>query len=147
MRPFSILFVLIAGALTTVEAGANAQLTKSLHQPWWPAIAFGAVTLACLAIALLVAGAPWPTRADLAAAPWWAWTGGVIGALYAMSMLIFPAKLGSASFTGFTVTAAILASVLLDHLGWVGFERHPAGIGRIIGAVMMVGGLVLISVF
>jgi bacterial/archaeal transporter family-2 protein len=147
MRLFSVLFVLVAGALTTVEAGANAQLTKSLHQPWWPAIVFGAVTLACLAIALVVVGAPLPARADLAAAPWWAWTGGIIGALYAMSMLIFPSQLGSASFTGFTVTAAILASVLLDHLGWVGFERHPAGIARLVGAAMMVGGLALISVF
>lgn len=147
MRIFSFLFVVIAGALTTVEAGANAQLTKSLHQPWWAAIAFGVTTLVFLAIATAVVGAPFPSRADLAGAPWWAWIGGAIGALYAMSMLIFPARLGSAAFTGFTVTAAILASVLLDHFGWVGFARHPAGVWRIVGAVLMVSGITLVSIF
>ncbi|MBV9783028.1 MAG: DMT family transporter [Acidisphaera sp.] len=146
MRLSAILFVLAAGALTTVEAGANAQLTKSLHQPWWAAIAFGAITLVCLALAVLVAGAPFPGR-EILATPWWAWSGGVIAAVYAMSMLIFPERLGSAVFAGMTVTAAILASILLDHLGRVGFERHPAGLWRLVGAAVMVGGLALISIF
>ena len=147
MRALSFLFVVIAGALTTVEAGANSQLTKSLHQPWWAAILFAVTTLVFVAIASVVAGAPLPSRADLASVPWWAWIGGVIGAAYAMSMVIFPARLGSAAFTGFTVTAAILTSVLLDHFGWVGFTRHPAGIWRLVGAGLMVCGLALISLF
>ncbi len=147
MRILAALFVFVAGALTTVEAGANAQLTKSLHQPWLAGVTFGAITFLCLLIITLVAGAPLPSRAMLAATPWWAWTGGVIGALYAMSMVVFPERLGSATFTGITVTAAILLSLLLDHLGWVGFERHPAGLGRLVGAAFMVGGLLLIAIF
>ncbi len=147
MRLLGILFVLCAGALTTVEAGANAQLTKSLKNFWWPAATFGAVSFAVLLALALLARAPLPDRPTLAAVPWWAWTGGLFGALYALAMVTMPDKLGSAVFTTLTVTAAVLCSLLLDHMGWVGFKEHPAGIGRIVGAVLMVAGLACIAAF
>ena len=142
-----MLFVLAAGALTTVEAGANAQLTRSLREFWWPAATFGAVSCALLVLGAVLARAPLPDRHTLAQVPWWAWSGGVLGALYAISMMVFPDRLGSAVYTGMVVTAAILASVLLDHMGWVGFKPHPAGIGRLLGAGLMVTGLVLVAVY
>ncbi len=147
MRLLGILFVLLAGALTTVEAGANAQLTKSLREFWWPAAVFGALAFAVLVLLALVVRAPLPDRTTLLAIPWWAWTGGLFGALYALSMVTMPDKLGSALFTTLTVTAAVLASLLLDHMGWVGFKQHPAGLGRIVGAVLMVAGLGCIAAF
>ena len=80
-------------------------------------------------------------------APWWAWTGGIVSALYIVSMLVAPNILGAGLFTGLTVTAAVLASIALDHWGLVGFPVHPAGVGRLIGAALMVVGIVLVAVF
>ena len=56
-------------------------------------------------------------------------------------------KLGAAVFTGVTVTAAIITSVVLDQFGWVGVDQHSAGPGRMIGCALMSGGLVLVSLF
>jgi len=56
-------------------------------------------------------------------------------------------SLGSALFTGLTVTAALLASVLLDHMGWIGFKEHPASLLRLCGTALMVAGLVLVALF
>ncbi len=147
MRLLGILFVLCAGALTTVEAGACSQLTKSLKEFWWPAVTFGAVSCLVLVTCALVARAPLPDRGVLATVPWWAWTGGLFGALYALAMVTMPDRLGSAIFTTLTVTAAVLCSLLLDHMGWLGFKEHPAGVGRAIGAVLMVAGLGCIAAF
>ena len=36
---------------------------------------------------------------------------------------------------------------VLDHFALVGFEQHPAGLWRIAGCVLMVGGLALVSAF
>ena len=53
-------------------------------------------------------------------------------------------RLGAAVFTGITVTAAIITSVVLDHFGWVGFAQHTADPWRILGCALMIGGLVLV---
>jgi bacterial/archaeal transporter family-2 protein len=50
-------------------------------------------------------------------------------------------------FIGLTVTASTLLSVVLDHYGWLGFAEHPAGPGRLIGAVLMIVGVGLIAAF
>ena len=147
MRRLGPLIVFIVGALTAVEAGASAQLTRSLKEFWWPAAIFGTTSAVCLLACALLSGTPLPDRAALLATPWWAWSAGVLGALYALTMVVFPDRLGSAVFTGMTVTAAILASVLLDHMGWVGFKPHPAGVGRLLGAAVMVAGVIAGAVF
>ncbi len=151
MRLLGILFVVVMGALTTVEAGSTAQLSRSLRSPWWAGLVFGVASalglLLCLVAASLLAGARLPSAQDAAAAPWWAWVAGFIAAGYAVSMLMFAETLGSALFTGLTVTAAILTSVLLDHMGWVGFKEHPATVLRLCGTGLMVAGLVLVALF
>ena len=38
------------------------------------------------------------------------------------------------------VTASTIASLVLDHWGLMGFEVHKAGIGRIVGALLMARG-------
>ncbi len=75
-------FALLAGALITVQAGANAQLKQSLDASM-PALlvnyllGFGAV----LADAV-VTRVSWPVLGKMAGAPWWAWVGGLAGAAY-----------------------------------------------------------------
>ena len=83
----------------------------------------------------------------LAHIPWWAWVGGIIGAVYIMSMLLVAERLGAAFFLGRTVTAAIVTSLMLDHFDLVGFPRHPAGAWRSLGAALMISGLSLIATF
>ena len=146
MNALLYLFVAVAGALTSVEAGANARFTKTLGGPWWPAILFSVISLACLAVPAAFLGGGLPGD-KLRAVPWWGWTGGVISAIYIVSMLIAPGRLGSGLFTGLTVTAAIIASIALDNWGLVGFDVHPAGPGRLIGAALMVAGIVCVAVF
>ena len=146
MKALLYVFVAVAGALTSVETGANATLTKALGGPWWAAILFSLISLGCLAVATVIVGGPFPA-AKLAEVPWWAWTGGLISAVYILSMLVAPGRLGAGLFTGLTVTAAIIASLLLDNYGLVGFAVHPAGVGRVIGGVLMVAGIICVAVF
>ncbi len=146
MNSLLYVFVALAGALTAVETGANATLTKKLGGPWWPAVFFSVLSLGCLAVAAAVARAPFPAG-KLSGVPWWGWTGGVISALYIVSTLIAPGRLGSGLFTGLTVTAAIVTSIALDHFGLIGFPVHPAGVGRLIGGALMVAGLICVAVF
>jgi transporter family-2 protein len=61
------------------------------------------------------------------------------------SQLWVTREIGAGPFTGVVVTAAVVASLALDHLGLAGFEVHRAGPWRVVGAVLMVAGVVLIA--
>ena len=146
MKAILYIFVAVAGALTSVESGTNAKLTSTLGGPWWAAVLFSLISIVLLGIGAVAIGGPFPT-AHLREVPWWGWVGGVIGATYVMSMLTAAGQLGSGLFTGLTVTSAVVTSIALDHYGLVGFEPHAAGIGRLIGAVLMVAGIICVAVF
>ena len=100
-----------------------------------------------LGVAALFGAAEWPGLGKAAAAPWWAWAGGFLGTAYLMATLFFADRLGAAVFTATTVTAAVLASLALDHYGLVGFKEHTFSLGRGIGAALMIAGLGLIAKF
>lgn len=138
---------LLAGVLNTVQSGTNATLAKGLGQP---AVAALCVALGNILVYLAVGavtGLRMPALDKVAQVPWWAWTGGLCGAAYVLSVIFFADKLGAAVFIGCTVTAGIITSVLLDHFGLIGFKQHTAGLWRIVGCVLMIGGLSLISIF
>ena len=83
----------------------------------------------------------------VAEAPWYAYIGGFLGAFYVIIVIIFAQQLGSATLTGVAVTAQLLTAVILDSFGWVGFIKREVPWPRILGAVLMVIGVVLVSVF
>ena len=138
---------LLAGVLTTVQSGANATLNKGLGQPVLAALCVALGNVVVYLVVGLFIGVRWPDMGKAAHLPWWGWTGGCCGAAYVLAVVFFAEKLGAAVFTGCTVTAAILTSVALDHFGLVGFKEHAAGLPRLLGCGLMIGGLVLVSKF
>ncbi len=147
MTVIAYIFVAIAGALNAVQSGSNAALARSLGRPWLVGVLVSLVTVAALVVGLIATGARMPEPGRLAAAPWWAWTGGVCGAVYVVSTLFFAEGMGAGLFTALTITAGIVASIAVDHFGLVGFQQHSASLLRIAGASLMIVGLVLVARF
>ncbi len=140
-------FVALAGALNAVQSGTNAQLARSLEQPWLAGFVVCLSTTLVFAVGMLVSGQVLPAAGKVGSAPWWAWTGGLCGAVLVIASLFFAQKMGSGFFTGLTITAGVIASILMDHFGLVGFKQHSAGLWRIVGAALMIGGLGLVARF
>ena len=141
-------FAVVAGILNAVQSGCNATLGKSLQIPFVAALTIVAVSLSSLLLAGAVFGQlSWPGADKIGQVPWWAWFGGVLGATYVMSQLLVAQRIGAAAYMGLTVTAAVVASVMLDHFGWLGFKEHPIGVWRLVGVVLMIGGVGLVSKF
>ena len=80
-------------------------------------------------------------------APWWAWVGGLLGAVYVTSTVVVPVRMGGAAFFGILVAAQLVTSVILDRFGAIGFPKHDLSPGRLIGVAMLIGGAVLVRVF
>ena len=147
MQWMAVLFAVAAGVLNTVQSGSNVTLHKVLAQPVWSAVVVYVVGLLAIAVAAPFMGVRMPAPGAVSHVPWWAWLGGAFGAFYIFTMLTMADKLGAAIFQAVTVTAAIVTSLAMDHYGWMGFEVHKAGIGRLAGAACMIVGLFLIAKF
>ena len=119
METIFVPLALLAGGLLPIQAGANAQLSKSVASP------FAATTLqlfvgaAVLLVITALAGSL-AALAGLSAVPWWHAIGGLASALYVVSgILLFP-RLGAVVTVGLFIAGQMLASVALDTSGILG---------------------------
>jgi bacterial/archaeal transporter family-2 protein len=140
-------FALVAGALITFQTGSNARLKEALGHPLPSVIVNYIVGIFCVGIYSAASRIPIPGIAQAGTAPWWAWIGGLFGAIYGVAAVFLAHPLGAATLTALVVTGQLVCSVVLDHFGWIGFDVHPAGWGRITGCALMVTGLLLIAKF
>lgn len=139
--------VVIGGVLSAMQAASNSTLAKTMGQPAAAAVIVYLVGfLAVLAVSPFL-GLQVSSLAKAGSAPWWAIIGGAFGTGYVLATLYATPQIGAGAFVGLSVTAAVLASVTLDHFGWMGLDQHPAGWGRIAGCVLMVAGVALVAVF
>lgn len=137
---------LLCGLVNPVQSGCNGTLNRALGKPLMVIMTSLLVSVAVtLAAALATGRLALPEAERAAAVPWWGWLGGAFGALFLLAQPIAAPKLGAATFTGLTVTAALIGSVLLDQFGLFGFAQHSATWPRVLGCVLMVGGVALIS--
>ena len=150
MQVLLVAFTIVAGLLNTVQTGTNATLNRSLGAPVWAAAAVGTATFLTTllaALTVMIFAGQRPTAEAIAGVPWWAWTGGMLGAVYVLATVLVADKVGAATFMGITVTVAIVTSLAMDHFGLLGFEVHRAGFARIVGGILMLAGLGLIAKF
>jgi bacterial/archaeal transporter family-2 protein len=140
-------FALVAGALITVQAGANSQLKQSFGESMSALLVNYVLGFIVILGYVVLMRVPWPTYGRVAGAPWWAWIGGLAGAAYGVAAIFLASRLGAATLMALVVTGQLICSVVVDHLGWVGFDVHPAGWGRIVGCALMIAGFVLIAKF
>jgi transporter family-2 protein len=142
-----IRFIILGGALQTCGAAMNGQLYKSVMNPWLAsAISFALITFFFTSLFLMMPH-PLPASKDLAAMPWWAVLGGLVGAVQVYAGLTLVNKVGAGPFVGLTVTAALVTSLVVDHFGWFRMAHHPINVWRIVGGILLVGGVTLIAKF
>ena len=92
-----------AGAANPAQAGANAQLKKSIDQALFAAVVVYLSGLVGVLIVQLFVRQPLPAADKLSATPWWAWTGGILSIAATLAGLSFAQKMGSGVFTGISV--------------------------------------------
>jgi transporter family-2 protein len=140
-------FIIVGGALQTCGAAMNGQLNKYMVNPWLAsAISFALITFFFVS-AFLIMPHPLPTAKDISTMPWWAVIGGLVGAVQVYAGLTLVNRVGVGTFVGVTVTAALIASLAVDHFGWFRMQSHPITLWRLVGGLLMVGGVSLISKF
>lgn len=143
MEHLFIPLALAAGGLLTVQAGANAQLSKAIGSP------FTATTVQLLvaAILLLAVAVVTGSVAAFAALPqvhWWHALGGIASAIYVVSTIFLFPRIGAVVSVGLFIAGQIVASVMLDGFGWLGVAATGLDAAAIAGTLIVLLGAGLI---
>jgi bacterial/archaeal transporter family-2 protein len=142
-----VLLALAAGAMLPFQAGVNARLAHFVESPIRASLVsfvVGTIVLLVLSIAIFK---PLPAGSKLAGAPWWVWVGGVLGAFYVVVTVVSAPRVGAATLIAALIAGQMVASLVVDHFGWVGFPVHHVSAGRVVGLVLLFAGVLLVRLF
>jgi transporter family-2 protein len=105
--------------------------------------AVGTAALGILAVIL-------QTKPDMVAArnlPWYAWVGGLYGAVFVVAAAWGVPRLGVALTITLMVAGQLLIGLILDQVGAFGAPQHPISLGRLAGVALVIGGVLMVRRF
>ena len=140
-----LLLVALGGAGLTLQMAWNARLRKSTGSPVLTTIISVFVTLLTLAL-VWASGAT--NRGSIPAfnsLPKWAWFGGAFAAYYLVASLIGIPKLGAAAVFSLVIAGQMVAALILDSTGAFGVTQISLRTSRVLGAALLLIGVILIQ--
>jgi transporter family-2 protein len=144
IQVLAILGGVLCGAVLATQVGVNVQLSSAVGNPVTSTLLSFVVGTIGVAVYMLVVRAPLPPIATLTQIAAWKWTGGLLGAVYVLLTIAIGPRLGAAALLALVVTGQMVAAMVLDHNGWLGFAQHSINLWRLLGAALLVTGTVMI---
>ena len=136
--------VLLGGILLGIQPTLNAGLARHLGHPLSASlVSFGTATVLLLALALALRP-PVPSLAGLRAIPLWLWCGGAMGAAYVTIALMATPRLGAAPVIALVICGQLAAALVIDSFGLMGLPARPFDWTKLLGALCLVAGAILI---
>ena len=141
---FPIVLAVSAGISLVVQQALNANLRTALNSAVWSGFASYFVGVVCMAVFALLMQDPIPSLATVGRVSLFSWSGGLFGAIFiALAIFLIP-QLGAATFFALLIAGQMMGSIMFDHFGLLGLPVQPVSSLRILGAALLVGGVVLI---
>lgn len=146
MKWLWIIMAFFSGAVLPIQAGLNSKMGKGVGNPVYAAlISFivGAIGLT-LYILFTKQQVSWT---GISRMPAYVWTGGLLGAFYVTAIVVLFPQLGPALTFGLVVAGQMLISVLLEHFNILTHQPNPFNWWRLLGILMIVGGVIIVRKF
>ena len=131
------------GAGIALQALINSRLQQTVGHPLWAALISFIVGTLFLAALLAVARPPLALGQAVSAAPWWAWTGGFLGASFIAMMIVLIPRMSPALIFGASVFGQMALLIFVDHFGFFGVRVHAVTAGRAAGMLLLAVGAAL----
>ena len=142
-RGTAVLLTAFTGGLIALQAPINSLLGKTVGSFQGALVNFVVGTAAlCLLVAFTKGG--FGTLGEVRSVPWHWLIGGLLGAAYVTSVLITVRHLGAGGVTAATIAGQLTMSVIVDQFGWLGVERQPITVPKVLGLLLLAGGTFLI---
>lgn len=143
---FWIVMAVIAGAFLPMQGSMNSKLAKAGENPVYASmISFTIGVLALVAYILLTSqNVSWKGLKD---APSYSWLGGVLGAFYVTVIVFAFPKIGPGLTFGLVVAGQLITSIVMEHFQIMDTPHQPISLGRIVGVLLIIIGVVAVKKF
>jgi transporter family-2 protein len=134
----------LAGVSVVVQQTLNTNLRGLLNSAVWSGFMSYLVGLVCMTALAVALREPVPSLAFAGRIPWWAWSGGLFGAIFVGLGIFLMPQIGAATLFAVIVTGQMMASIAFDHFGLFGLAHRPVDLPRLMGVALLLGGVLLI---
>jgi len=145
MRHLFVLLMVGVGMLLPVQAAMNAEFRRQAGHGLWAGLLNFVVGLLALLVVIGLMRPTSPAVGKLAQVPFWAFAGGLIGALLVVTASITALRLGAAALVTALLCGQLLCSLLLDQFGGFGYPVRELDLSRAAGVGCLLAGLWLIQ--
>jgi len=137
---------LLTGALLPIQAILNTRLGKQTGGSLMGSLLSFIVGLICLLVLNLVTNTSAVVNLKPATVmPWYIWLGGFLGAIFVGYITWINQQQGVALTFALVVSGQVFCSLVIDHFGLLGSAVRTITLEKILGAVLIIAGIVLIK--
>lgn len=137
---------LLVGSLLPIQAILNTRMGKQTGGPLMGSLISFTVGLICLLALNLVTNASAVVNLKPAiVTPWYIWLGGFLGAIFVGYITWVNQQQGVALTFALVVSGQVFCSLVIDHFGLLGSAIRTITLEKIIGAVLIIVGIILIK--
>ncbi len=140
---FALLGAFVGGLLVALQAPTNAMLARAVGSPVNAAMISFAVGLLALLVAVVALGVR-PHPAEIRALPWYAWTGGLYGAVFVAIAAFAAPRIGVTPLLTISIAGQLAMALLLDRFGAFGLPKVEISPMRLLGIGLVFAGVVLV---
>lgn len=144
-RIFFLLLVALGGVGLTLQTAWNARLRTATGSPVLTTIISVVVTLLSLALVWVSGTVNRGSLPAFQALPKWAWFGGIFAGYYLVASLVAIPRLGAAAVFSLVIAGQMIAALILDSTGAFGVTQLSLTTSRVLGALLLLGGVVLLQ--
>jgi len=137
---------LLGGILLAVQGGFNSQLSTTLKSPIHASLVSFSISTILAALTILMSSKRLPSTELLHSVPGHLWFSGALFSFIGICLYYYTIpRLGISTMISLGLTGQLIISIIAGHFGWFGLPMEPVTIKRIIGAIAMIIGIILIN--
>ncbi|MDO5669068.1 MAG: DMT family transporter [Corynebacterium sp.] len=134
-------FGVLVGLVMPIQTSANSRLRLTLGSPFQASLVSFVVGLGALLAAVMAIDGHLPPLSAALHMPAWIWSGGVLGVVVLTGNIFLFPRLGSVQTVVLPVTGQVIMGLLIDHVGLFGAPVHRLDALRVLGAVLLIAGV------
>lgn len=146
MRYLMTVLAFLIGVFLPLQVAINNALKTDVGDSTLLAafVSFGVGTLTLLLFSVATRQ-PFHMLSSLPHLTWWKLVGGTLGALFVFSTIYLAPRIGFAVMTSLVITGQIVASLLMDRVGFLGVPVRDISVVKLSGAVLLIAGMILVN--
>jgi transporter family-2 protein len=139
-----VMMALISGAILPLQATINFRMSKQVGGPIISAFVSFAVGTIGLLLYLIISKQFNFRQIIAQPSPWWIWIGGLLGAVYVSCIVVLVPRIGVALAFSLIIAGQMITAIVFDHFGLLGLSIQHISAVKIIGALLIIAGVLLI---